>query len=320
MTDQQRYDRQLRLWGDAAQQRLEHARLLFIGSDCVATESLKSIVLPGIGHVTIADTQIIDEYDTETNFFLEVKDAGKQRGEIVLQNLLELNDRVKGEFVKKSLKEIIEDKQFIETFDIIACSNQIHEEVIALSTVTELPILEIVTNGYFGYVKAYFKSHVIFDIGQDNLKMDLRISHPFPKLQEYFDSFNYETMTKDQHKHLPFPIILYKALKQWQKENNTTAIPRTMAQKNQIKDIIKKERISFVEENFGEALINAHYIWSEMNGNVDTILADERAMKSTKGMKKYDIEFWTFIHAVKVFKEKHGRTPVDSTLKDMICN
>ena len=85
-----------------------------------------------------------------------------------MKNILELNDRVTGEFVNKSLEEVVNDKEFMKTFNMIVCSNHIHEEVVKLSCEIEFPVFEVATNGYFGYVTAYFKSHVIFDIGSDD--------------------------------------------------------------------------------------------------------------------------------------------------------
>lgn len=320
MTDQKRYDRQLRLWGEVGQARLEETRLLVIGSDCVATESLKSIILPGVGHVTIADDHVIDELDLETNFFVEVADEGKLRGEITLKNLVELNDRVTGEFKNMSFEQVLADKEFVNSFDIILCSNQVHENVVQLTDVTKNIIIEVTTNGFYGLVKTYFDSHVIFNIGDENMKMDLRIMNPFPRLQEYFDSIKINELTKDQHSHVPFPVILYTALGEWRKQHNTTGVPKGSEQQNQLRAIIKGMTKSlFLEENFGEAYSNVSYAYSEMSGNVSTLIADERATKSLKGMRAVDIEFWTFIHAVKMFMEKHGRRPIDSTLKDMIC-
>ena len=164
------------------------------------------------------------------------------RGEIVLKNILELNDRVTGEFVNKSLEEVVNDKEFLKTFNMIVCSNQIHEEVVKLSCEIECPVFEVATNGYFGYVKAYFKSHVIFDIGSDDKRMDLRILEPTPKVKEYYESFHLKEMKLDDHKHIPFPVILYWALKEWRKEKGENAIPKS-SNKKEIVEIIKKEVI-----------------------------------------------------------------------------
>jgi len=56
-----RYDRQLRLWGDHGQKRLEEAKLLLINGDATGTEILKNLVLPGIGSFTVLDGKKIDE-------------------------------------------------------------------------------------------------------------------------------------------------------------------------------------------------------------------------------------------------------------------
>lgn len=53
MATDDKYDRQLRLWGREGQRRLGSARLLVLGSSATATETLKNLVLPGVGSFTI---------------------------------------------------------------------------------------------------------------------------------------------------------------------------------------------------------------------------------------------------------------------------
>lgn len=69
--------------------------------DPVGVETLKNLVLPGIGHITIVDDEIITEADVENNFFTPQQYLGKNRGEIVLELLLEMNPDVKGIWLKK---------------------------------------------------------------------------------------------------------------------------------------------------------------------------------------------------------------------------
>ena len=66
-------------------------------------------------------------------------------------------------------------------------------------------------------------------------------------------------------------------------------------------------------------MMKVSYLWIKLRGNIDRLIADERATQSPKGLTKDEVEFWTFIHSVKVFNEKHGRTPINSKLEDMIC-
>ena len=338
MTDQNRYDRQLRLWGEVAQNRLEHSHLLTIGSDCVSTEFLKSIILPGIGHVTIADNKIIDEFDIETNFFVEISDVEKQRGEITLKNLLELNDRVTGEFKCIDLQTILKtenETHFLKQFNIIVCTNQKHSEVLQLTEMTEYPVIEVCINGYLGYVKAYYKSFVIFDNGSEKV-MDLRIQEPFPKLIELYNSIDWKNISKEDHSHLPFPLILLRAMNEWKNEmkeknesnemigekyemNLTNVIPKKIGDKNRIKQIIKTEQKSYIEENFTEALKYAFHCWAPAKGEITQLMNDQRKDQFAQMNINEDKEFWMFINVVRKFYDKNGRIPVNPTLNDMIC-
>ena len=74
-----RYDRQLRLWGDHGQLALERARVCVINATATATEVLKALVLPGVGHFTIVDGHKISGEDVGNNFFLD-KGKSKERG------------------------------------------------------------------------------------------------------------------------------------------------------------------------------------------------------------------------------------------------
>ena len=63
------YDRQIRLWGVEAQQRMQTSNVLLIGLSGVHTEVAKNLVLAGV-NVTIADSRIAIERTWELNFFL----------------------------------------------------------------------------------------------------------------------------------------------------------------------------------------------------------------------------------------------------------
>ena len=100
---ERKYDRQLRLWGASGQQALEETHILVInnGSGVTAIEALKNLVLPGIGHFSILDPEIVTEADLGVNFFLEDESLGKFRAEETVRLLLELNPDVKGTAVKE---------------------------------------------------------------------------------------------------------------------------------------------------------------------------------------------------------------------------
>ena len=110
---ERKYDRQLRLWAASGQQSLEDARVLLVNSDgpwddqgigvsgVVGVETLKNLVLPGIGGFTIVDPATVTETDLGVNFFLEEESLGKSRAEETCRLLRELNPDVEGSYQSK---------------------------------------------------------------------------------------------------------------------------------------------------------------------------------------------------------------------------
>lgn len=70
---EKRYDRQLRLWGAGGQIALEDSHIILInnGPGVTGVETLKNVVLPGVGQFTILDSAIVSESDLGVNFFLD---------------------------------------------------------------------------------------------------------------------------------------------------------------------------------------------------------------------------------------------------------
>ena len=95
---EKKYDRQLRLWAAAGQKALEESHILLLngGSGVVGVETLKNLVLPGIGQFTIVDQAKVTDADLGVNFFLEEKSLGKSRAEETCRLLKELNPEVQG--------------------------------------------------------------------------------------------------------------------------------------------------------------------------------------------------------------------------------
>jgi Dinucleotide-utilizing enzymes involved in molybdopterin and thiamine biosynthesis family 2 len=111
MATNDKYDRQLRLWGTNGQRKLAECCVVLINATAAGTETLKNLVLPGIGSFHIID----DAKDSPapqknapfSNFFVfhttetkvdNVDCRAKSRAEIATQHLLELNPDVAGSF------------------------------------------------------------------------------------------------------------------------------------------------------------------------------------------------------------------------------
>ena len=94
---EKKYDRQLRLWAANGQAALENAKVLLLnsGSGVVGVETLKNLILPGVGSFTIVDETNVCEFDLGINFFLEESSLGRWRADETRKFLQELNPEVK---------------------------------------------------------------------------------------------------------------------------------------------------------------------------------------------------------------------------------
>ena len=99
---EKKYDRQLRLWAASGQQALEEAHVLLLnsGPGVVGIETLKNLILPGIGQFTIVDGREVRESDLGVNFFLTDERLGRSRAQECCAYLSELNPEVKGHAIK----------------------------------------------------------------------------------------------------------------------------------------------------------------------------------------------------------------------------
>lgn len=93
-TDNQRYDRQIRVWGAEAQSRIQNAKILILGFAGLNVEVVKNLVLAGMS-VTIIDARIVVESDLQSDFFLTFEDLGRNVAEAVKDRVNELNPNVK---------------------------------------------------------------------------------------------------------------------------------------------------------------------------------------------------------------------------------
>lgn len=102
---EKKYDRQLRLWAASGQQALEDAHVLLLsahgGAFVAGIETLKNLVLPGVGNFTIVDGCKVDEADLGVNFFLDEDSIERSRAEETCKFLMELNPEVKGYAVEE---------------------------------------------------------------------------------------------------------------------------------------------------------------------------------------------------------------------------
>ena len=72
----------MRLWGVHGQAQLLSSRICLLGASATGTETLKNLVLPGCGHVTIVDAALVTQADLSNNFFVSAEYLGRPRAEV----------------------------------------------------------------------------------------------------------------------------------------------------------------------------------------------------------------------------------------------
>eukprot|EP01036_Dinobryon_divergens_P035772 gene35772-46415_t len=118
MSSNEKYDRQLRLWGPNGQRCLAESHVLLINATAAGTETLKNLVLPGVGKFTVIDDEIVTQSDTGGNFFVSVDQIGLPRAQAVTELLCEMNPDVIGYFKVISPGTIIlEDQDLVAVED-----------------------------------------------------------------------------------------------------------------------------------------------------------------------------------------------------------
>ncbi|KDE04732.1 hypothetical protein MVLG_04871 [Microbotryum lychnidis-dioicae p1A1 Lamole] len=115
------YDRQLRLWGVEAQNRMRQAKVLIVNFRSLAAEIAKNIVLAGVGQVTLLDEQNVHEQDLGANFFLREDDVGQKRVQVGAPRLQALNPRV--ELLTRTDAAMVQDDTFLAQFDLVVLTD-----------------------------------------------------------------------------------------------------------------------------------------------------------------------------------------------------
>lgn len=154
------YDRQIRLWGVKAQERLRTANILLIGMKALANEIAKNLVLAGIGSMTIQDDQTIVDDDLGAQFFIEEQHIGLNRAQAAAPQIRKLNPRVALfvdiEPIKFRLPE------YYAPFDMVIATDLDFSTLSTINAACRLcnrPFYAAGSHGFYGFIFADLISH-----------------------------------------------------------------------------------------------------------------------------------------------------------------
>ncbi|BGP47576.1 E1 ubiquitin-activating protein aos1 [Rhodotorula kratochvilovae] len=116
------YDRQLRLWGAAAQARMLAACVLVAGRfRGLAVDAVKNVVLAGIGSLTLLDGEDLQEEDLGSNYFAREDEVGKKRVEVSAPRVQALNPRVN--LTTETDAALLFSEEFLRGFDLVVVTD-----------------------------------------------------------------------------------------------------------------------------------------------------------------------------------------------------
>uniref|UniRef100_A0A8C2W9L4 NEDD8-activating enzyme E1 regulatory subunit n=1 Tax=Cyclopterus lumpus TaxID=8103 RepID=A0A8C2W9L4_CYCLU len=326
---EQKYDRQLRLWGDHGQESLESAHVCLINATATGTEILKNLVLPGIGAFTIVDGHTVSGEDVGNNFFLSNNSIGKNRAQAATELLQELNSDVSGNFVEESPNKLLDNNpEFFNRFTIVIGVQLPESTCLRLDSVlwsASVPFLVCKSYGLIGYMRLVVQEHSVIESHPDNALEDLRLNQPFAELKNHIQSYDLDSMDKKDHSHTPWIIIVAKHLERWLSEHNLQP-PKNYKEKEAFRQFIregirKKENgVPEDEENFEEAIKNVNTALNptKIPSTVEDLFNSEECNDVTSQTPS----FWVMLRAVKEFalNEGNGSLPVRGTIPDMIAD
>ncbi|GAA5866109.1 hypothetical protein JCM8547_000601 [Rhodosporidiobolus lusitaniae] len=314
----QKYDRQLRLWGAGGQIGLESARVLLVGGNSTATQALKNLVLPGIGHFTLTSPiTSTTPSDLGPNFFLSPPSLSQPLAPSAVSHLLELNSDVSGMGLTLSPSQITGELVGEHSL-VVAVDVEDPREYVRLAEECwgrKVPFVGVKSVGFFGMVRVQVEELCIVESHPSSL-VDLRVHHPFPALLQYADTFSFDTMDSAEHGHVPAVVILVKGLREWEREHSS--LPLTFKDRQAFtKSILALKRQSD-EENFDEAvaLFRRAGGGEKVPKDVERLFGDEKC----ENVDKDSTNFWLLLRSIRAFTRlpsSCGLLPLSGALPDM---
>ena len=318
MATDNKYDRQLRLWGSEGQRLLSSSKVCVLHSSGLSSETLKNLVLPGLGFFTIVDDAVVQDSDFGNNFFITTEDLGKPRADVVKTWLLELNPDVQGESLIKSIDEVLSDSSFLKKFNLIIANQISFFQAKILSQICEEHNIDLIIGksvGLLGYLRVYAKEHLVVESKiTDKEIYDLRLHKPFEELVEYCKEVNISELENILHAHVPFIVILIQVVEEWVSLKGQR--PRTFEEKTQFKEFIKSKSLDFYNEiNFREAVERAYlcFINEDLPESSLEILEDPKSINADENSEDY----WICAKSVKEFINNNGIPPLTGLFPDM---
>ncbi|GER43097.1 NEDD8-activating enzyme E1 regulatory subunit [Striga asiatica] len=304
-----KYDRQLRIWGEQGQAALEKSSICLLNCGPTGSETLKNLVLGGVGSITVVDGSKVELGDLGNNFMVDESSVGQSKAKTVCAFLEELNDAVKAKFIEEYPEKIIESNpSFFSQFTLVVATQLVEHSMVKLDRIcrdSNVMLIFARSYGLTGLVRISVKEHAVIESKPDHFLDDLRLNNPWPELRRFAETIDLDTSDPVVHKHTPYVIILIKMADEWAKTHNGN-LPSTREEKKVFKDLIKAKMIASDEDNYKEAIEASFKVFSPrgISPELLQIISDSCAEVNSNSS-----DFWVLVAALKA--------PLEGAMPDM---
>ncbi|XP_051125849.1 NEDD8-activating enzyme E1 regulatory subunit AXR1-like [Andrographis paniculata] len=314
-----KYDRQLRIWGEQGQASLEKSSICLLNCGPTGSETLKNLVLGGVGSITVVDGSKVEIGDLGNNFMVDESSVGQSMAKTVCAFLQELNDAVKAKFIEEYPERLIDSNPaFFSQFTLVVATQLVENSMLKLDRICrEANVMLVFARSYglTGFVRISVKEHPVIEAKPDHFLDDLRLNNPWPELRRFAETIDLDTTDPVIHKHTPYVIILIKMAEEWAKTHEGN-LPSTREDKKTFKDLIKGKMIASDEDNYKEAIEASFKVFSPrgISPSLQQILNDRCADVNSDSS-----DFWVLVAALKEFiaNEGGGEAPLEGAIPDM---
>ncbi|KAG7730097.1 hypothetical protein KL933_001177 [Ogataea haglerorum] len=297
-----KYDRQMRLWSSSGQTRLVGSRVCVVEANAVACETVKNLVLAGVGQVVLLDSERVSGEDLATNFFVVPEDTGKPRGERAATHLGELNPDSTVLHDKAPFESLLEDRSFWSQFDcVVNCRLDPCVPLIDLLWALGVPLLHAHSIGLYSLVRLYCEERTMVETHSPRAD-DLRIDAVWPELQEYVDAVDGPSLAE-----VPYSVLLIKVYQGFMREHGSR--PGTKEARRRLAQLGNGDN---VEEAIRKAALVTKRS-SELSDKLAQLMQEKVDLATAS-------PFWVLVEALRQFYEKHGVLPLSGSLPDMASN
>ena len=325
--DEERYDRQIRLWGQKGQDLLKSSSVLVVGMTIASLEAAKGLILAGCRNITVVSIN--------KNSTTEKKEKNYQNFFMTIADLRELNPSVNVDGIH-SFQNYAELEQNLENSEnnqfssiIISDTTFTVDELLSLKNHFNVNNLIILTSiGQIGYMRLILNDSGFYceNTHDEYKKPDMRLENPRPeylslvkesaaKLSKYDkkdepDSIAYEKVLDT----IPFPILISIVFE----EDGLRTSSDSTKTLNEIKDLLRSrlKRLSENDhENVRQAIDSVHkYVQKSPEAEKSEIISKIDAFLSKSHSSTLLTEY---LNTIKDYILKFNYPPICSKLDDM---